>query len=310
MDKYVIKKELGSGAFGQTYLVEQNGKKYVMKQIALTASNVADVQTEVDALYKVSIVNNCNDKSMSVLCLHDYFVHYKDSKPYFIIVMNYLENAITLRQYMNDNIHTEKEDILFFISRLVDQLNILHNHNIIHGDIKPENVIVQIKNNSIINVMLIDFGLSCLKKCIPGGTITYAAPEILPIIGTNSEIKRAESPQWRRYVPVNKNDYKKTDVWSLGLVFYELIMRELPFAIENVAAPTLLYKLVKFYQNLDEIIVDNDFDEHVLHIVQKMLRTNPFKRISIHRVKSALNKFFVDNVLVKFPKRAQVSNGL
>lgn len=72
------------------------------------------------------------------------------------------------------------------ISHLCHALSYLHSHQIVHRDVKPENLLVQISNNRIYCLKLADFGLARVVKeplytiC---GTPTYVAPEILAEIG-------------------------------------------------------------------------------------------------------------------------------
>jgi serine/threonine protein kinase len=160
--EYEIIKFLGKGAYGTTYIVEKNNIKYVMKKISLTKSKIADILLEVQALKKISKYNNCSNKqNMSSLCLVDDFVDYQSNE--YVIVTNYLDNAITLssllNRYKESNRKMNLEDIVFIMSRLISQLEKLHNYGIVHNDIKPDNIIIQYVDNKITNVLFIDFGV-------------------------------------------------------------------------------------------------------------------------------------------------------
>lgn len=142
------------------------------------------------------------------------------------------------------------------MSKLISQLAQLHHYNIVHSDIKPENIIVQTNDNEqglkeINNVIFIDYGVSCLENCLPSGTLPYAAPEILPIIGNGDKerLKKLRdelhydklSPTNKSYkiyndkykIPFSKDDYKKTDVYSLGVAFYKLLNDRYPYPFKS-----------------------------------------------------------------------------
>ena len=101
------------------------------------------------------------------------------------------------------------------MKKLIDTMIYVHKSGIIHRDLKPENILVQIEKNQIINLKIIDFGLSCyeteletniedLMRC---GTKHFAAPEIL----------------------IFKKDYDKSiDVFSLGMILYFILYKDLP----------------------------------------------------------------------------------
>ena len=83
----------------------------------------------------------------------------------------------------------------------------LHHHGIIHGDIKPENILI-FKNEEQCKAKIADFGHSLLdngvERYLPGGTQAYAAPE------------------WKCCAPTNL--LRQTDIYSYGLVFASLII--------------------------------------------------------------------------------------
>lgn len=254
--EYEIIKFLGKGAYGTTYIVEKNNIKYVMKKISLTKSKIADILLEVQALKKISKYNNCTNKqNVSSLCLVDDFVDYQTNE--YVIVTNYLDNAITLssllNRYKESNRKMNLEDIVFIMSRLISQLDKLHNFGVVHNDIKPDNIIIQYTDNKITNVLFIDFGVSCIKVCRPSGTILYLAPELFRIVNYTpekvSELKEKllSSPETMdegKSVPINKSDYMKTDVFSLGVVFYEMLHNKYPYPykLDYIRDKTKYYK--------------------------------------------------------------------
>jgi serine/threonine protein kinase len=246
LDNYKVLKTLGKGAFGTTYLAESDGIRYVLKHIDLKVSTLADVSNEVEALKKITKYNKCDESGVnsSSMCLIADFIDYSSNK--YVIVTNYLVDAIPLRSLMEEKKKKGEffdfDVIIFMMSRLISQLYQLHKHGIVHSDIKPENIIVQYTDNQIKNVLFIDFGVSCLKNCVPRGTLLYMAPEILRVIGYDSQEKVLKLKEKLigegkelegKFLPIYKSDYKKVDVFSLGIVFFELLNNKYPYPYES-----------------------------------------------------------------------------
>ena len=257
-EEYDIIKIIGKGAYGITYLVKKNDVKYIMKKISLSKSKIPDILLEVNALKKISKYNNCelNNLNKSSLCLIDDFIDYKNQE--YVIIMNYLDNAITLSALLSRNKELNKsmklEDVIFVMSRLISQLDDLHSYGIVHSDIKPENIIIQYANQQIKNILFIYFGVSCLKLCKPSGTIIYLAPELFRIINytpenvINMKQKLLSDPNTQeegKTIPINKNEYMKTDVYSLGIVFYEMVHNKMPYPYK----PDYIRTQTKYYKN-------------------------------------------------------------
>jgi serine/threonine protein kinase len=242
IQEFDIIKMIGRGAYGTTYLVKKDNKKYIMKKISLIKSKIADIMLEVQALKKISKHNNCDTRQFNVssLCLIDDFIDYQTQE--YVIVMNYLEHAITLTTLLESNKGLNKQmsfdDIIFIMTRLISQLDKLHTNGIVHNDVKPDNIIVQYIDNEIKNVLFIDFGVSCIKVCRPSGTIIYLAPELYRIINHTPEnvlkikeklLSDESTKEEGKTIPTNKSDYMKTDVYSLGIVFYEMLHNKMPY---------------------------------------------------------------------------------
>lgn len=268
---YDITKSLGQGAFGEVYIGEKNSIKYVLKFIKIAQgldknnkykNNVLSIISEIYALKKISENNEkCTlTTNNSALCLIETFINFDSNPPTFCIVTNYLENAVELSKviYNRSDYVLKLDDIIFIMSKLIYQLAQLHQYNIVHSDIKPENIIVQTTNDEneqglkeIHNVIFIDYGVSCLENCLPSGTLPYAAPEILPIIGTadKERLKKlrnelhydklsSTNKSYKIYndkykIPFSKEDYKKTDVYSLGVAFYKLLNDIYPYPFKS-----------------------------------------------------------------------------
>jgi len=105
------------------------------------------------------------------------------------------------------------EDVAIYIFKeIVSSVNHLHNEGIIHRDIKPENILLENRRGDKGAVWLIDSGTSCLCESptrLLAGTPAFMAPEILTELHS-----------------------KKTDIWSLGVLFFYMLTGVLPFGKE------------------------------------------------------------------------------
>lgn len=105
----------------------------------------------------------------------------------------------------------------WIVARLAEGLQHSHERNVIHRDIKPSNILLSEEGQPL----LLDFNVSQARVCNPadvtvGGTIPYMAPEQLrAMVDTDSDASLASTPQ--------------TDIYSLGLVLYEMLSGFAPF---------------------------------------------------------------------------------
>jgi serine/threonine protein kinase len=210
MDKYSKIKRLGTGAFGEAWIVENNqtGKMSVMKLINSSKVKLDKIHLEINALKKIS-GEHCGSSSY---CFEEWFINYNsDNTTDYVIVTNFLENAEELTKFMYN---LDLPNILFVMQRLLQQLQTFHNVGLTHNDIKPDNVIIQLNDDIIKNCLFIDFGLGCLDDtCKYSGTVMYMAPEVLKNIGKVTTL----------------DNLKHSDIFSLGIVFYRLLNGKFPY---------------------------------------------------------------------------------
>jgi eukaryotic-like serine/threonine-protein kinase len=134
------------------------------------------------------------------------------------IVMAYYE-GLTLAERIRRGPMAPKE-ALNIMAQLAHGLAEAHDHSIIHRDIKPSNVIITRQNVA----KIVDFGLA--RVGAGAATTLTAGP-----VGTLAYM----SPEQVRNEPLDR----RTDIWSLGVVFEEMLTGKHPFQRENVSAVLL-----------------------------------------------------------------------
>lgn len=134
------------------------------------------------------------------------YSHFEDNDFYYIIV-EYVDNGNLYHKIIQSrNGFTESQAFVYF-KQVVKALEFLHENYLVHRDLKPENILINKKDK----VKLCDFG--CCVDIRNGfretfcGTFEYMAPEII------------------RELPYNQG----VDIWSLGILLYEMIHGHSPF---------------------------------------------------------------------------------
>ena len=251
--------ELGSGAYGRVYLVSHNETKeeYALKVIEKkkllnTFGNCDIIYNEIKIHSKLEHPNIIRLYSMN------------ETEKEINIIMEYAKNG-NLFQLISENKKGFSEKIAFeYFIQVVNAVYFLHENQIIHRDIKPENLLIG-ENNTI---KLCDFGwarqLTLKNRSSFCGTVEYMAPEII------------ESENY---------DYS-VDIWSLGILLYELLMGHSPFKDKTTKNTIVNIKLhdLKFGKEISEDCKD---------LINKLLEVNRDKRINIKDILA--HKFIKNN---------------
>lgn len=134
-------------------------------------------------------------------------------------VMEYIEGQ-TLKKYIQMNGPLQVQEAVRIMRQLVSAIANAHHNGIVHRDIKPQNILMDSEGN----VKITDFGIAMALSATSHtktnsviGTVHYLSPE-----------------QARGGMAT-----KKSDIYSLGIVFYELLTGELPFSAETAVAIAL-----------------------------------------------------------------------
>jgi serine/threonine protein kinase len=208
---YRIEKLLGSGGMGEVYLASEArlNRKVALKilppEFVVDAERVARFEREARA---VSALNHPNLVTIYDLGSLD-GLHY--------IAMEYVEGR-TLRELAGSRL--KLKELLSVVAQAAEALAAAHRAGVIHRDVKPENIMV--RDDGYVKVL--DFGLA---KLLEAATEESAVAETQAgaVMGTLAYM----SPEQAAAEPLDA----RTDVWSLGVVLYELATGRKPFAGRN-----------------------------------------------------------------------------
>jgi serine/threonine protein kinase len=257
---------LGSGSFGKVFKGKliisslENGREDIIEEKFIAVKQILydhknekynnSVCLELLSLYKIK------DKNIV-----DY-IGYAEDIGYFFIFMEFLDGE-TLDKYLFKASPSEKIEIT---KQLLDGLNFLHNNNIYHRDIKPNNIIVTKDNENNIIIKYIDFGFSCKLNftCIYSdhdiGTPLYLSPEFVKNISNK----------------INDTDYYKYyDLWALGVTIYYLFANKYLFETSNnYDYDNFLINLTDEY--IDSLIAENftNVQDNIKIIIKDLLQIN------------------------------------
>ena len=233
------KKPFASGTYGKLYNIKNNEDN---KIYAYKFFKKDDQEIVLGVLREISILKLLQGNSHYTIDILDIIIRNENigivTKKYDYDLATCIDKKITMSKKERYNITCKTSEALYF----------LHTNGIIHRDIKPENILLE-----KFEPVLIDFSLSKMftQFCYEGThtsnvcTSSYRAPEI-----------------------VNKKRYDfKSDVWSLGVVFFELFTYNRISFVEDKDAVNFLLKKV------------DDFRSNSLGKMMKgMLNKNPKKR--------------------------------
>lgn len=170
------------------------------------------------------------------------------------IVMEYV-NGKTLKAYIKEQGKLPWKEALFLIKQIAFALDHAHKNNIIHRDIKPHNILL----NEDMIPKVTDFGIA---RAISSATVTL----VEETMGSVHYI----SPEQARGGFVDA----KSDLYSLGIVLYEMLTGEVPFDSDNSVSVAI--KHIQEEIQFPEAI--QDIPEGLIDIVYKLVKKSPMDR--------------------------------
>ena len=248
LSDFKIGRLLGKGSFGVVILVQRiiDGQIYAMKQVRI---NQLPEKEKKNSLNEIRILASLSHKN--IIAYKDAF--FDENSKTLNIVMEYADNG-DMSQKIKYNLKNGlifSENIIWnYLIQILEGLHYLHEHNIIHRDLKSANIFLT--QEGIVKIG--DLNVSKIAKIgmayTQTGTPYYASPEI-----------------W-----LDKPYDYKSDVWSLGCILYELCQLKPPF--RGTSLKNLYYNIQR---GIYEPIM-NYYSEDLRNIIDIMLRTDPNMR--------------------------------
>jgi len=265
---------IGRGAFGEVHVCREikTGNIYAIKKIKketlIKKNQIIHIRSEQLFMSKV--------KSPWIVDLKASF----QEGDYLYLVMEFLPGGDLMSLLIKKDILTEDE-ARFYIAELILAVDSIHKLDCIHRDIKPDNVLID-KNG---HIKLSDFGLAKVSdrlyenykyenfnknklthkknySCV--GTAYYVAPEVL-----------------------NKSGYgKDIDWWSVGVIFFEMLVGYAPFCSEETKE--VCYKVInwqKFLKIPDDIKISKEAEDLIFKMINnsdKRLGRSGIEEIKVH----------------------------
>jgi serine/threonine protein kinase len=249
---------IGKGALGEVYLCRDAllGKRVAVKRLlTLTDESVVAFQNEAKIASKL--------KHPNVISVLD-FGTTSGGRPF--MVMEYFRGTSLANLISNAGRIDERDALSIFIP-ICRSLQYLHENGVMHRDLKPSNVLVSIDEDGLIDVRLIDFGLSKTNQEYQSKTLLNGHT----IVGT-PEYMSPDQAQGKRYDA-------QSEVYSLGCLMFETLTGRQPFSGET--ALEILNRHVHTPPPLVQELVD-DVSDQLNDIVDKCLekeRENRFREV-------------------------------
>ena len=263
IDNFEVLQVIFSGTRSHMYLVKDldSAKLFILKA---PSENFAEDLVYLDGFTREEWVGLTLD--------HPHVMKtYRPTHPkHFMYYLGEYIEGTNLRQWMHDNPDPSVDQVRQWAQQIVSGLRAFQRKDMIHQDLKPENIMI----NKDGQIKILDFGTvliagseelnTPLDKSVPQGSVNYIAPEFL--VGEKASFK--------------------SDLYSLGVIIYEMLTGELPYKEPNIKKATL-----NNYCQLDYISSTHHRKEIPTWIeacLKKALQPNP-----IHRY-SAFSEFMQD----------------
>lgn len=205
---------IAEGSMGVVFLAERSsmpGRRYAVKLLLRRAEQGMDREQLIVRFKREAEAAKSIDHP-NIIRIEEFGTIEKDGLPY--IAMEYFPGK-SLKELVAEDEQLSLEKKLTIIRQIADALAALHVRGICHRDIKPANILV----NEALQVKLTDFGIAR----IPDSDLTLAADIFGSPAYLSPEACNSARVDWR------------SDVFSLGIVAYEFLLLEHPFAGDTIA---------------------------------------------------------------------------
>lgn len=223
LTKYELKQVIGQGGMATVYLAEH---KTLKKQVAIKVLDDSFVKSpNIRSRFLAEAKNMANMSHPNIIPVIDLI----ESQHIVAFVMEYSAGD-TLKSYLESKGALPNDKITYILFQMLDALCYVHEKGYIHRDIKPSNFIIS--KDGV--VKLLDFGIA---KNIDSASLEYTQTGTNQMIGTPLYM----SPE---QIKSTKDVSILTDIYSLGVVLWEMVMGQKPYNTKTINTFDLQTKIV------------------------------------------------------------------
>ncbi len=218
--RYHILSEIGSGRWGAVYRIHDTRTDQILAMKRMRATSPVEYESFRHEFKILSQLRHPN-----IVTVYDFHVT-ADQIPFY--TMEFIEGA-PIRRFF-DHLRTHPAVLRSVLRQICSALSCIHGRGIIHQDLKPENILISESSGDLV-VKISDFGLADLLNETPEtdgvpmikGTYPYMSPEVLS----------------------RRRQDARSDLYSLGVVLYELISGFNPFSASDVHAIAIAHLMMQ-----------------------------------------------------------------
>lgn len=254
--KYTIRRKLGQGGMSTVYLAYDS---FANQEVALKAANFNQLDTQYydQEQFKKLFFNEAHTAGMldhpNVVKIFD--ADFSDD--YYYIAMEYIPEGKTVKEYCAPDRLLPVFDAVNIIYKMAKALDYAHRQGIVHRDVKPGNILLTPDND----VKLTDFGIAMIN------TPEASQTQFTGLMG---------SPLYMSPEQINQEVVScATDIFSLGIVAFELLIGHHPFRASSL--PAISHRITT-EQPPSLRSYRPELSKHLDYIVHRMLRKNPADR--------------------------------
>ena len=280
---FEIKEKIGSGSESIVYKIiyKKTKKQYAMKLIFIENDSKRNYN-------EYNIINRF--KNQKIIAFYGVYEIKKNEMDCMIMEYAKFGNLKDFKEKQLKRQELSEQLLCFLAYQILIGLKYIHKCKIIHFDLKPQNIIF----DGYLYVKIIDFSVALDYSKIKSNKIK------LPFRGTNFYI----APEVLKSKTINVNDLNKVDLYSLGVILYNLVFNTYPYRLErsDVGSYDLIYNKIE-NNKLEFSNKRNSYSKHFIDFLSQLLEIDINKRININQ---ALNNYWINGAKILLEEKEKV----
>ncbi len=246
LGRYELRRRVARGGMSEVYLgYDRRVRRLVAVKVLYGSDEPFVRRFEREALAVGALSHD------HILSLFDF----GEQRPWYYLVMPYVEGG-TLRDYLIKRERLTLEEAGSFLEQIASALQYAHDNNVIHRDVKPSNILLRLDGHAY----LVDFGLA--KAKMKAESLTHPGS----MVGTPEYMAPEQSN--------GLNDYR-SDIYSLGIILYQMLTGRVPFIAESPVAISLKHIQT---QPTPPRQLNSDIPQSIEDIILRALAKDPDER--------------------------------